>query len=155
MSFEEQLERAQADGRIGPGDAAEVRHFAGFLAALGEAGVPSGARLRTTEQSQAFARIYAAHYPEAYARGLAAERAQQIRERTCTITLDVAYGSGIPIAITRAELVRIIMLAHDDPPAAEALARQWANDAARLRYGAETTSPASPGGPDPEEDPAT
>lgn len=49
---------------------------------------------------------------------------------------------------------RIIMLAHDDPPAAEALARQWATDAARLRYGAETTSPASPGGPDPEEDPA-
>jgi hypothetical protein len=143
MSFEEQLERAQADGRMSPGDADEVRHFASFLGALGAAGVPAGNRNRTDEQRQAFSRIYAEHYPEDYAREVA-------RERRCTITLDVAYGNGIPIAITRGELVHITKLAHDDPPAAEALARRWATEPGRVRYGHPTTSPGSPAGPDDE-----
>lgn len=80
MSFDEQLERAQADGRITPGDADEVRHFAGFLHALGAAGVPAGGTNRNPEQQQAFARIYAEHYPEDYARGVAEEKARRAEQ---------------------------------------------------------------------------
>lgn len=80
MSFDEQLERAQADGRITTGDADEVRHFAGFLEALGAAGIPSGGVNRNAEQRQAFARIYAEHYPEDYARAVAEEKARRARQ---------------------------------------------------------------------------
>lgn len=77
MSFDEQLDRMQADGRITTGDADEVRHFADFLAALGAAGVPAGGRFRNDEQRQAFARIYAEHYPEDYARAVREEQARR------------------------------------------------------------------------------
>lgn len=77
MSFDDSLERAQADGRITTGDADEVRHFAGFLAELTAAGVPPRAADRTRTQGADFMRIWAEHYPEDYARAVAEERARR------------------------------------------------------------------------------
>lgn len=51
--LDEQLERAQADGRISTHDADEVRRFGDFLSAVAEA--PRGA---------ARVRIFLEHYPE-------------------------------------------------------------------------------------------
>ncbi len=109
MSFDEQLERAQADGRMSPGDADEVRHFAGFLTALAKAEVPAGGTNRTDEQQATFLRIYAEHYPEDYA--FAVAEARQHRAAVAAALED-----------------------HDD----------------QMEYGHPTTSPASPGGPEPE-----
>jgi hypothetical protein len=112
VSFDEQLERAQADGRMSPEDADEVRHFADFLGALGAAGVPPMNAGRTPEQRRAFSRIYAEHYPGDYARAVAEEKARRAQQ-------DARHR-------------------YDDQ---------------QMGYGQPTTSPASPGGPEPEEDP--
>lgn len=114
MSFEEQLERAQADGRITPGDADEVRHFAGFLQALGDAGVPPRNAGRTPEQRRAFSEIYAEHYPGDYALAVAEEKARRAQQE-----------------------------------------RRHRSYAQAVEYGHPTTSPGSPAGPGPEEDPDT
>lgn len=92
MSFDEQLERAAADGRISTGDADEVRHFADFLGALHDAGVPPVSRLRTDEQRRAFADIYAEHYPEDYARAVREQKARLAGQAA----RDATMGYGQP-----------------------------------------------------------
>lgn len=65
MSDPDPLERAQADGKISPEDADEVRRFGDFLDALSEAGIrPSTMENRTPETAAAFRKIYQTHYPE-------------------------------------------------------------------------------------------
>lgn len=96
MSFDEQLERMQADGRISTTDADEVRHFADFLGALSDAGVPPANRIRTDEQRAAFARIYAEHYPEDYARAVREERARRADQATAAEPMEYGHPRTSP-----------------------------------------------------------
>lgn len=59
---EDDLERLQADGKITPGDADEVRTYMDFLRAV--VGIPTQAKDRTPEQQARFMAIYHEHYPE-------------------------------------------------------------------------------------------
>lgn len=69
-----QLERAQADGRLSPEDADEVRNFAGFLEAAGPGpGRPGFDRRR-------FGQVYREHYPDDYARAIAEQQARNAGE---------------------------------------------------------------------------
>lgn len=64
--FDDQLERMQADGRITPHDADEVRRFADFLTAMADTDVrPAKPGERRTPEAAAKARdIYLEHYLE-------------------------------------------------------------------------------------------
>lgn len=73
--WEEQVERMQADGRITPQDADEVRTFASFLQAI--QGIPTASDRRTPEQSKAWIEAYKEHYPEDHAQDLAEQQARQ------------------------------------------------------------------------------
>jgi hypothetical protein len=63
--FDDKLDRAQANGKISPGDADEVRRFASFLRAI--EGVPTKAGGWTPRERRKFADAYREFYPEEYA----------------------------------------------------------------------------------------
>lgn len=63
INDEEDIERLQADGKITPDDADEIRRFAGFLAE-----VPPVEVRKTPEGRSEIRRVYLKHYPE-YADG--------------------------------------------------------------------------------------
>ena len=75
IANDEVLERMQADGKITPADADEVRNFGDFLRAT--AGIPLNAEHRTPAQQEAFSAAYREHYPEDFARQQAAAELQQ------------------------------------------------------------------------------
>lgn len=74
INNEEDLERMQADGRISPEDADEVRTFMEFLRE-----VPAHADRQTPEGRRQLREAYAKHYPEDYARAVAEHKARQER----------------------------------------------------------------------------
>jgi len=70
IASEQQLELMQADGRISPEDADEVRTFMAFLKEVGP--YPSAKSGAARERIR---KAYAKHYPEDYARAVAETKA--------------------------------------------------------------------------------